>query len=206
MKINPVATAMPHYTRDFQQSAIPRPSLKGDRVTLSDEGKNLQAQTSSETNLLADLGSRFMGGAGADGVITVGEIEAFAQSNVEESDRSFSQIMNQLGIPENTRIEVTTDTEGTIKVSSDLSDADNERLEKALNASEEFGPAFRAASASKGLLRAIERHEAFSEAYAGDPEAAVARYGIGSKQNGHYIFTYRNGESDMVYQELFSLG
>ena len=98
------------------------------------------------------------------------------------------------------------DQEGQIKVSSTLGSEDNRRLEAVLNDSREFTNSFSAASASKGILDAIENHLAFSKAYEKNPKAAVAQYNIGSKEKGQYILSFNQGEMEMVYQKMFMPG
>lgn len=172
-----------------------------DMVNISDEGKFLQAQTSAQKGSKNDLMSldNFMDGAGRDGVITLDEIKTFYQKNLKKSEAILKDTLQSLGLPANASITMQSDSEGKIVVSSDMSAADNEKLEQALNKNHEFKSAFSAAASNRSFIEAIEEHLEFAKAYAKDPKAAVARYGIGNKSKEYdFLFQYTEGVAGFV--------
>ena len=131
-------------------------------------------------------------------------MKAFAEKKYKVADGAFQQVLSNLGITDSASIKVNIDKEGQINVSSNLSKQANDRLQTALNDSQTFSQAFRAAASTKETIAATERHLEFATAYAQDPKAAVARYGIGSKSPaGQAFFTYSEGASSLEYEDPF---
>ena len=182
-------------------------SGKIDVVTLSDEGKKMQAQNSINTSSIIDSFDDFMDGAGKDGVITLDEIRAFGEKNLKEAEDILAKTLEQLSIPSGHSITISTDREGKVVVDSDLSAHDNDRLETALNEHPDFQQTFARASTSQSFLDAAEKYEEFAQAYAQNPKAAVAQYGIGSSSlsSGEYVLQYAQGQTSLVLQDSFSL-
>ncbi len=174
-----------------------------DKVSLSQEGKKLQENSALS---IASLMENFMDGAGKDGKITLDEMKACAEKKYKVADGAFQQVLSDLGITDSASIKVNIDKKGQINVTSNLSKQDNDRLQTALNDSQTFSQAFRAAVSTKETIAATERHLEFATAYAQNPKTAVARYGIGSKSPaGQAFFRYSEGASSLEYETLLSM-
>ncbi len=182
----------------------PSPGKK-DVVTLSDEGKKMQAQASTNTSSLIISLDDFMDGAGKDGVITLDEIRVFGEKYFKQAEDILAKTLEQLNIPSDHSMTISTDEEGVVKVDSDLSAQDNDRLEAALNEHPDFQQAFTKASSSQTLLDEAEKYMEFAEAYAKNPKAALAQYDIGSSSSGEYVFEYAQGQAKLIFQNNFSL-
>ena len=190
---------LPPSTANKSSSANPTQ----DKVSISQDGKKLQENSALS---LASLMENFMDGAGKDGKITLDEMKAFAEKKFKAADEAFQQVLSDLGITDSASIKVNIDRQGQIKVSSNLSKQDNDRLQTALNESQTFSQAFRAAASTKETIAASERYLEFSAAYAQDPQTAVARYGIGNKsQAGQAFFSFSDGASSLEYETLLSI-
>ncbi|WP_022668190.1 hypothetical protein [Desulfospira joergensenii] len=207
MKISSISAPAPFlsYAATSQTEKDSTLPGKNDVVTLSDEGKKMQAQASANSSSLMSTLDNFMDGAGKDGVITLDEIRAFGEKYLKLSGDILAETLEQLGIPADQSMTIHTDEEGRVRVESDLPARDNEKLEAALNRHPEFQQAFTKASSSQSLLDAAEKHLEFAQAYAQDPKAAVARYGIGSPLSGDYVLEYAQGQTSLVLQNSFSL-
>jgi len=180
-------------------------SGKNDVVTLSDEGKKMQAKASANSSYLLSSRDNFMDGAGKDGVITLDEIRAYGKKYFKQAENILAETLKELNIPPDISMTISTDEKGVVKVESDLSTQDNDRLETALNEHPDFQQAYTKASSSQTLVDAAEKHLEFAKAYAKDPKAAVAQYGIGNSSLEGYVLTYAQGQARLVAQNRFSL-
>lgn len=140
----------------------------------------------------------FMDGAGKDGVITVDEIRAFSEKYSKITEDILDETLKTLGVSVNHSLTIQTDEKGMVKVNSDLSAEDNDRLEAALNQHPDFQQAYKKASSNKALLNAVDQYLEFAQAYAKDPKAAVARYKIGDSQANAYVLQYAQGQASWV--------
>ena len=202
MRISPVSVQPSYFNYTYQAEKISSSPGKNDVVTLSDEGKKMAALGSANSSLLIDTEINFMDGAGKDGVITLDEIRAFSEKKFNAAKDILAETLSQLGIPSGSSITIGTDEEGVFRVDSDLSAQDNDRLETALNEHSDFQQAFMKSSSSFSLLDAGEKHTEFSQAYAQDPMAAVARYGIGNPSSGEYVIQYAQGQTIQVLKTI----
>ncbi len=126
--------------------------------------------------------------------VTDEEITAAHNENAKKVDEILKKTLKALGISENASFTVKEDQSGVIRVTSNLSDAANKKLEQALNENDEFRTAFGYARRTSGMLKLLERHQEFSKAYDKNPQAAVAMYGIGSKSpDVNTIYRYFQG-------------
>ncbi len=205
MRISPITAQNSFLTYNAQAEKISPSSGKKDAVTLSDEGKKMQAQTSTNTSSLINSLDDFMDGAGKDGVITLDEIRVFGEKYFKQAEDILAKTLEQLNIPSDRSMTISTDEEGMVKVDSDLSAQDNDRLEAALNEHPDFQQAYIEASSSQPLLDEAEKYMEFAGAYAKDPKAAVAQYGIGSSSSGQYVFDCGQGQAELIFQDNFSL-
>ncbi len=204
MRISPITAQNSFLTYNAQAEKISTSSGKKDVVTLSDGGKKMQAQASTNTPSLMSSLDEFMDGAGKDGAITLDEIQAFGEKYFKQAEEILAKTLEQLGIPSDSNMTISIDEKGRVKVDSNLSAQDNDRLEAALNEHPDFQQAFIKASSSQTLLDEAEKYMEFAEAYAKDPKAAVAQYGIGSSSSGEYVFEYAQGQAKLIFQNNFS--
>ena len=205
MRISPIKAQAPFLNYTAQAEKFSPSSGKKDVVTLSDEGKKMQAQTSANTSSLINSLDDFMDGAGKDGVITLDEIRVFGKKHFKQAQDILAKTLEQLNIPSDRSMTISTDKDGLVKVDSDLSVQDNNRLEAALNKHPDFQQAFTKASSSQTLLDAAEKHLEFAEAYAKNAQAAVSQYGTGSSSSGEYVLEYAQEQTNLVFQNKFSL-
>ncbi|WP_022667224.1 hypothetical protein [Desulfospira joergensenii] len=207
MRINPISAQAAFLNYPCQPEKISSSPGKIDVVTLSEEGKMMQAQVSENNSSLIGTLENFMDGAGKDGVITLDEIQAFGQKNLQIAENILTNTLEQLNISSDSKISIHTDKEGLIRVNSDLSTSDNDRLEAALNKHPDFQQAFTKASSNQSLVNAAEKHMEFAQAYAQDPKSAVAQYNIGSSSSGEYVLQYALGQTALVFQNsVFQVG
>ena len=203
MRINPVNTVFTAYQPSYTPAKTAGSGGQFDTVSLSDQGKRLQQESAAGGKLGIDnLMDSFMGGAGKDGMISLDEMEAFFQENAGKTDALLRETLQSLGISEHTDITIEKDREGRIRVSSDLPDEQNQKLEQALNEDKDFNQAFSAATATKGVLRAAENHSAFAEAYRNDPVGAVEKYWPSMMETGDYILRFSNGSSGFEFKPM----
>lgn len=203
MRISPVTTQTAYPTYTFQAEKTPHSPGKKDVVTLSDEGKRLQAQNSATNSSLLGKLSNFMDGAGKDGVITLDEIRAFGEKYLNKAKDILAETLYKLGISSDHNITIRTDIEGVVRIESDLSVQDNDRLETALNEHPDFQQAFVKASSSQNMIDAAEKYLDFAKAYAQNPEAAIAHYGIGNSSSGpsgDYVLQYTQGLTNLFFK------
>lgn len=203
MRINPVNTVFTAYQPSYTPVKTAGSEGQFDTVSLSGQGKRLQQESATRGKLGIDnLMDSFMGGAGKDGMISLDEMEAFFQENVGKTDALLRETLQSLGISEHTDITIEKDREGRIRVSSDLPDEQNKKLERTLNEDKDFHQAFSAATATKGVLRAAENHSAFAEAYRNDPVGAVGKYWPSMMETGDYILRFSNGSSGFEFKPM----
>ena len=205
MRISSISAQTPFLTYTAQAEKISPSPQKNDVVTISDEGKKIQAQDTKTPPSLIGALDDFMDGAGKDGVITLDEIRAYGEKYSKIAEDILTETLKQLSIPSDHSITISTDEKGVVKVDTDLSAQDNDRLEAALNEHPDFQQAFTKASSSQTLIDAAEKYIEFAEAYARDPKEAVAQYGIGSSSSGEHVLQYAQGRASLVFQDSFSL-
>lgn len=198
MQISPVSAHNPYLTYTAQaEKTAPLPG-KTDMVTLSDEGKKMQANASEDPSSLISALDDFMDGAGNDGAITLNEIRAFGEKYLKETEEILAETLGELGISSDSDITIRTDENGVVRVDSNLSPKENERLETALNEHPDFQQAYTKASSSKTLVDAAEKYLEFAKAYAKDPKAAIAQFGIGNSSSGEYLLQYAQNQANLV--------
>ena len=128
----------------------------------SDRQNTLQTDaTSSSENESAISGAidGFMDGAASDGMLSLDEILAFAEKNQDKADQVLAQTFARLGISPETEVNITTDTNGYVRVTSpDLSSSRVKMLEQALNDHPDFQQYHTKAASFFLLYFAAEQH------------------------------------------------
>ncbi len=207
MNINPFGSNSPIYSRQATQAksslspakfSLPRPG--SDKITISPEDKLNNVTTGNLS--LSQITDGFMDGAGKDGVITVEEILAFGEKYREKADQVLDETLKELGIPSNTKISISTDAEGKVRVSADLPESNRNELEQALNDRPDFQQHYTKSSSSYSLYKAAEKHMEFTKLYENNPKAAVALFGVGSPPPD-FIMEYLNGDTQMVEMKSY---
>lgn len=205
MRISPISVQNPFGAYTAQAEKTATSPEKNDVVTLSDEGKKMQAKASENTSSLISTLDNFMDGAGKDGVITLDEIRNYGEKNLTTAEGILAETLEQLGIPSDSNITIKTDENGTVKVDSDLLAQENEKLEAALNEHADFQQAYTKASSSQTFIDAAEKHMEFAQAYAKNPKAAVAQFGISSSSSGGFVLQYAQKQASLLFQDTLSL-
>ena len=198
MRFSPVSTQILFSAYRSPAEKNSRLPGKNDVVTISEEGKRRQAQDAANRSSIIGSLDDFMDGAGKDGVITLDEIQTFGEGNLEKAEEILAETLEQLGLSYDSSLSVRTDEQGEVRVTSDLSAQDNDRLASALNEHPDFQQALTKAGSSQALMDAAKKHMEFSRAYAQDPGAAVARYGIGLSSSGEVVLEYALGQASLV--------
>nr|WP_319394880.1 hypothetical protein [uncultured Desulfobacter sp.] len=161
-----------------------------------------QAQSMVENAGTSDLSqamSNFMDGAGNDGVITLDEILAYGKKYQEKAEDILDETLDALGLSSNEKITISSDAEGSIVVSSNLSGPDNEKLEQALNDHPDFQQDYAKAASAFSLYDAEIKQSEFAKAYENNPNAVASLYGLGNNPVD-FALEYLNGESRMVQE------
>lgn len=171
-----------------------RVKMGSDRVEISAQGKRM-AESTGNTDLSKMLDS-FMDGAGKDGFITLDEILAFGEKYREKANQVLAETCKALGIPSDTKITVSSDDKGNIKVNADLPESRIKELEQALNNHPDFQQHYAKAASAFSLYKAGQQHLEFAAAYEKNPKAAVA--GFSGKNSSDFILEYLNTNSKMV--------
>ncbi len=128
------------------------------------------------------------------GGVSVDEIKAFHVKESKKVDAVLKNTLTSLGISRNESLTLKEGQDGSIQVTSDLSDAINKRLEQALNENDEFKTAFGHCRRSAGMIEMLKFQSKFSEEYDKNPMAAVEKYGIGKRSmNVNTIYQYGQG-------------
>lgn len=141
-----------------------QPGRAGDAASISHEGR------------IQSLLDTFMGGAGADGVITGDEIRSFRDQNLASVQKILRQTFRDLGIDSRGRTQIDVSPFGNVIVTGSMPEESRRELEMILQNNQEFRSAYAAASSAATALKAFEAASDFRTAYAEDPVVAAARY------------------------------
>lgn len=144
-----------------------------DTVEISREGRL--------ASLLAGGAESLLGiDAGADGAISLDEMTTRLEEITADLQTTLGNRFRAAGIDTSQPIDLEVDATGAVRVANDHPDKD--KIEAMFADDPDLANAFRGVLALQETVSAAERHLAFAEAYAEDPEAAVAQFGIGSSQ------------------------
>lgn len=178
MKVTPISTLI-MYPDQFRLQGIQtgkefRPMGKNDTVSISDEGRNMQAQASDCYADPSCMPGLFGAEASKDGVITYEEQKAFAKENMEKAAELLMDTLKSLGISGDQSVLLKENSEGKIEITSDLPSGGHEELEQAINANQELVTAFKAGSFANAMIKINN-----------DPGSAHGRFGVGQIASIH---------------------
>ena len=159
-----------------------------DKVSISDGA--VKAGLEALSNF---FGSRFMDGAGEDGVITLDEIRAFRDKNMEQARNIISDTLNDLNIKNYGKLHIDVDNNGSVIVTGSTEE-NNNAIAEALRIDDQFVNIWNACSADSSLIAAAEAAMPFHDAYRADPKAAVAEYGWLIGKDWDFDMYYENGQ------------
>lgn len=178
MKVTPISTLV-MYPDQFRLQGVQtgkefRPMGKSDTVSISDEGRNMQAQASDCYADPSCMPGLFGAEASKDGVITYEEKKAFAKENMEKAAELLMDTLKSLGISDDQSVWLQENSEGEIEITSDLPSEVHEELEQAINENQEFVTAFKAGSFANAMIKINN-----------DPGSAEGRFGVGQIASIH---------------------
>lgn len=136
----------------------------GDTVDLSDKGKMVAA-------FFADLGVEYQPGK----AITLDDLEAGLRKTEKQFRDDTATLFLENGIPLDPPVELTSDSEGSVRVNGDH--PYKQQIEQLFEENPELSNDFRKTSALSSMVEAGREYIEFSREYAKDPYAAVAKYG-----------------------------
>ncbi len=142
--------------------------------------------------LLTGLSAQFMGGAGADGVITLDEIRAFRDTAVGLTQTQLQNTVNNLNINASGRLNIDIDPYNKVIVSGGTAE-ENSALAAALQENDRFISAWNAASGTSSLLAAAEASVPFQNAYCLDQKRAVDQYSRLFNKDWHFKMYFEDG-------------
>lgn len=161
-------------TQDIQTGEDLQSMGKNDTVSISDEGRNMQAQASDCYADPSCMPGLFGAEASKDGVITYEEKKAFAKENMEKAAELLMDTLKSLGISGDQSVWLQENSEGGIEITSDLPSEVHEELEQAINENQEFVTAFKAGSFANAMIKINN-----------DPGSAEGRFGVGQIATTH---------------------
>ena len=142
-----------------------------DPVEISPQGR-LASILASGTEGLIGVAPR------ADGSVHLEDIQAHLAEISADLQSALSSKFRAAGIDTSRSIDLETDAQGNVRIANDH--PDKEKIEQLFADDPELANDFRGVLALQQLVSAAEKHMEFAEAYAADPEAAVAQYGVGN--------------------------
>lgn len=130
---------------------------------------------SSPTSLLQGAMSGLFGvEPRADGAIRIEDIQRAYEQRFEELTGSLSRLMKNAGVDRSQEAVLGVDRLGHVRVTNDH--PDKEAIEQVFRDNPAVENQFRQVAGMKSFLDAAEKHEAFADAYAENPVAAVERF------------------------------
>lgn len=156
-----------------------------------------QVSISSGGRLLSNLPPLFSEEIEADGVITVDEMRDFFREKSAAFESEVRRRLNAIGVDATQTLDLTTDSEGKVRVVGD--NPDKEKIEAMFADNPELANDFRQVSSTGSFIKACEAHVAFAADYAKDPKAAVAKHWhLFSGLKDEYVLRLGDGEPSMV--------
>lgn len=144
-----------------------------------------------------DLLSNFMDGAGSDGVITLDEIRAYRDKQMESVQNIVGDTLENLNIKSSGQLQIDIDPYNNNNVVvTGSTDENNKAIAAALQEDDQFRNAFNAASGTATLVAAAEASIPFQEAYSSDPKAAVAQYSWLIGRDWDFNLYFEDGKVD----------
>ena len=133
-----------------------------------------EVSISSGGRLLNNLPPLFSEEIEADGAITLDEMRDFFREKTAGFQSEVQNRLNAMGIDATQTLDLTTDSEGKVRVANDH--PDKEKIEAMFAEDSELAGDFRQISATGSLIKACEAHIEFAADYAKDPKAAVTKH------------------------------
>jgi len=150
----------------------------GDTVSLSPEGM--------VASFFNQLGVEYTPGK----AITLDDLEAGLERKSAELRDKVSSLFLENGISTEPPVELTSDSEGNVRVKGDHLDKD--KIEQLFADNPDLANDFRGVSGLSSLVQGGKEYVEFAKAYDVDPQAAVAKY-------GHLFDALKDDEFSMVF-------
>lgn len=121
-----------------------------------------------------------------DGSISLEDIRAHLEEKIAGLRKDMGGKFADAGIDTSRPMDLTADEEGNIRVSNDHPDKD--KIEAIFANDPELANEARFVLATESLVRAADKHVEFAKAYDENPEAAIAKYGVGGSDPKSELF------------------
>lgn len=134
--------------------------------------------------------------------ITLADMRAYAQDQLESFNKGFRTLMGENGI--NTSQPVTLGTEsgsGRLIVTNDHPDA--EEIEALLEENPDLRNMYTGGTGALALAKHCEEHSRFADAYAQNPQAAVAQYSYLFNSTWDTSVTFSGDSYEVAYNRVF---
>lgn len=144
-------------------------------------------EDSVEISPTGSLASRLLCGADslhgvkprADGAVHLEDLESHLEEISAGLQTTLGNRFRAAGVDTSRSLDLDVDAAGAVRVTNDHPDKD--KIEAMFADDQALADQFREVLALQQLVSAGQQHVAFAKAYAQDPEAAVAQYGVGSR-------------------------
>lgn len=162
-----------------EETSVQSPQSSGDQVTLSPEA----------------MIASFFTGMGVDYTpgqksISLEDLEAGLKKKTTEFQDRVNTLFLENGISTDPPVELTSDSEGNIRVKGDH--PDKEKIEQLFEDNPELANDFRGISGLSSLVKAGKEYVEFAKEYEKDPQAAVAKY-------SHLFDALKDEEFSMIF-------
>jgi hypothetical protein len=156
-----------------------------------------QVNISKGGRLLSNMPPLFNEEIEADGVISLDEMRDFFREKSAAFEEDVRNRLNAIGVDATQTLELTTDSQGKVRVLGD--NPDKEKIEAMFADDPELANDFRQVSSTGSFIKACEAHVEFAADYANDPKAAVAKHWhLFSGMQDEYVLRLGEGEPSMV--------
>lgn len=136
-------------------------------------------EISEQGRLASRLNNLFGVSPRADGSIHLEDLQAHLAEISAQLEGTLGSKFRAAGIDTSRAVDLKVGAEGLVRVANDH--PDKEKIEALFADDPELANVFRQVLGLQELVTASEKHLAFAAAYAEDPEAAVAQFGVGSR-------------------------
>lgn len=149
----------------------------------------------SSKALMTGILTGFMDGAGADGVITLDEIRAFRDKEIELTQNQLQDTLNNLNIKPSGRLQIDIDPYNKVIVSGGTAE-ENSAIASALQGNDQFINAWHASSGTSSMLAAAEASIPFQNACCSDQKSAVNQYSRLFNKDWQFNMYFEDGKID----------
>ncbi len=134
--------------------------------------------------------------------ITLADMQAFAQEQLETFSKGFRTLMRENDIDTSQPIALGHEFgSGRLIVTNDHPDA--EKIEALLAENPELGNSYTVATSTLRLIKHAQEHAQFTEAYAANPQGAVAQYAYLFNSTWDTSVTFSRDSYDVAYNRVF---